>query len=436
MHQIVKQSVTPISLDQSQRMDNNIHPPTPINFAYLELQGKQPNSGYLGRNLNFHHPTNQDNELEDLLKWDEELEIEQAREEIASLESENAELPLQRKNQNLPFNYWKKSRLDISKIRNNYENDMAPGIPFDDSYSKTFQNKQITENFIYVTYTDSQKSEEDGEPLVEYVNPQSILNQYNPYTRTFFKWSIYSPSNRLYTVDEVNSNISDPEISSHFRFSNKNQDSMNLTNSMILPWTPTPKVSKVMHTRRIRTKTDKQDQKMNLTYFEPNKAPTSAKFLFKTVSTLPSNKSRDLGSPAIPLNSIVFPKQKMKSSKNLNSSPNFISTKVINNKIIKLSPEKNLKVSPKKKVGATRNISCGDIKHIYKDGSSGSSAIANDDIQTPVIPNWDSNKYKSPISNKSQSRLDSQLVSDTGRMTFEPLKSDSVPKTPRYGLIV
>ena len=37
---------------------------------------------------------------------------------------------------------------------------------------------------------------------------QSVLLNYNPITRTYFKCSIYSPSNRLYTVDEVNSNFS------------------------------------------------------------------------------------------------------------------------------------------------------------------------------------------------------------------------------------
>ncbi|CDW84957.1 UNKNOWN [Stylonychia lemnae] len=36
----------------------------------------------------------------------------------------------------------------------------------------------------------------------------SILRNYNPQTRTYFKCSIYSPSNRLYTVDEVNSTFS------------------------------------------------------------------------------------------------------------------------------------------------------------------------------------------------------------------------------------
>lgn len=44
-----------------------------------------------------------------------------------------------------------------------------------------------------------------------------LLSNYNPMTRTYFKCSIYSPSNRLYTVDEVNSNFSgDPMSSSKF----------------------------------------------------------------------------------------------------------------------------------------------------------------------------------------------------------------------------
>lgn len=35
-----------------------------------------------------------------------------------------------------------------------------------------------------------------------------VLENFNPLTRTYFKCSIYSPSNRLYTVDEVNSTLS------------------------------------------------------------------------------------------------------------------------------------------------------------------------------------------------------------------------------------
>jgi hypothetical protein len=35
-----------------------------------------------------------------------------------------------------------------------------------------------------------------------------VLQNYNPMTRTYFKCSVYSPSNRLFTVDEVNSNFS------------------------------------------------------------------------------------------------------------------------------------------------------------------------------------------------------------------------------------
>ena len=91
----------------------------------------------------------------------------------------------------------------------------------------------------------------DGEPIIEYVNStQSILEQYNPHTRTFFKCSIYSPSNRLYTVDEVNSTVSDPEMSSHLKFSNKNHDTTYLTNSILIPFTPSPKVKKISNSRK------------------------------------------------------------------------------------------------------------------------------------------------------------------------------------------
>jgi hypothetical protein len=42
-----------------------------------------------------------------------------------------------------------------------------------------------------------QDDEDDGAVAVEYVqdDDSSILNRYNRYTRTFFKCSIYSPSN-------------------------------------------------------------------------------------------------------------------------------------------------------------------------------------------------------------------------------------------------
>jgi hypothetical protein len=53
---------------------------------------------------------------------------------------------------------------------------------------------------------------DDDELDVRYVNDIDSLvpPRYNPDTRTYFKCSIYSPSNRLYTVnEEVNSTQSD-----------------------------------------------------------------------------------------------------------------------------------------------------------------------------------------------------------------------------------
>ena len=50
--------------------------------------------------------------------------------------------------------------------------------------------------------------DEDDELDVRYVNDIESLvpPKFNPETRTYFKLSIYSPSNRLYTVnEEVNS---------------------------------------------------------------------------------------------------------------------------------------------------------------------------------------------------------------------------------------
>jgi hypothetical protein len=52
----------------------------------------------------------------------------------------------------------------------------------------------------------------DDDLDVHYVNDIESLvpPRYNPDTRTYFKCSIYSPSNRLYTVnEEVNSTQSD-----------------------------------------------------------------------------------------------------------------------------------------------------------------------------------------------------------------------------------
>lgn len=52
----------------------------------------------------------------------------------------------------------------------------------------------------------------DDELDVRFINDIESLvpPKYNPDTRTYFKCSIYSPSNRLYTVnEEVNSTLSD-----------------------------------------------------------------------------------------------------------------------------------------------------------------------------------------------------------------------------------
>lgn len=205
-----------------------------------------------------------------------------------------------------------------------------------------------------------------------------------------------------------------------------------MTNSLITPCTPTPKVSKVMRTQKIRTKTDKFEQKMNMTFFENKKNPSSAKFLFKTVSFLPSQKPKDLGSPVIPLNSIIFPAQESKSKKNLKLDSHFLPQKLINinHKIIKLSPEKQPKVTPKKKVGATRNISSGDIKKIYHDGSSGgSSYIADEDIKVSSIPTVEPQKFKNPVLVKNKSK--NMLIVENERLTFEPIRNVSTPQTPR-----
>jgi uncharacterized protein YjeT (DUF2065 family) len=261
--------------------------------------------------------------------------MEQARDEIASLESENAEIQVQPYHPPKPFNYNKNANRSCAQ--SSYYDDMSHTAKNDQNNLQTFYNN---ENIQFLSY-DSYKTDEDGEPYVEYVNPNNFLNPYGSYTRTgkntnnyngkshmndyeehfIQKYSIYSPSNRLYTVEEVNSTASDMEASSYFKFTNKNADSANESSSIIHPMTPTPKVGKVMSTKKIRTKTEKQDQKMDSTLLGPFKAPNSSKFLFKTVSSLPSNELRDLGSPAIPLSTVI--KNEIKSKRNLNKDAVF-----------------------------------------------------------------------------------------------------------------
>lgn len=115
-----------------------------------------------------------------------------------------------------------------------------------------------------------------------------------------------------------------------------------------------------MKTKAIRAKTEQVGEKINTNIFE-------SKFLSlsigqKTLSEL-NQSDQDLSSPAIPLNSITYPKQgkQPKHQKLLNYESAL--TKIVNNKVINCTPEKP-KITPKKKVGATRNISRGDINHM------------------------------------------------------------------------
>lgn len=125
---------------------------------------------------------------------------------------------------------------------------------------------------------------------VHYVNDIESLvpPRYNPDTRTYFKCSIYSPSNRLYTVnEEINSTQSDAgeqfsssQIMSGFRISgcllsnklspgfsdkkqydenhkiqeeeNDDEDPGNISEGMILPQTPTPKAIQQMKSHFIK----------------------------------------------------------------------------------------------------------------------------------------------------------------------------------------
>lgn len=64
----------------------------------------------------------------------------------------------------------------------------------------------------------------------------AVLSNYNPTTRTYFKCSIYSPSNRLFTVDEVNSTFSG-DNHHHHQNNSHNSTAMNIqqfTKSVII----------------------------------------------------------------------------------------------------------------------------------------------------------------------------------------------------------
>ena len=250
--------------NQKSQQPNPPHPLTPINDAYLEHYKRNELINYNGRNLKDEivQEANQDGQIQsnryiESLECDEELEIEQAREEIASMESQIEEI----------------------KIPNNSLNDPNPEdlnqktaqSDFDQQLFKTFyKNFKPDGNESFILDNDV-KNNIAIDSNTECIIGNEFINQFNPITKTFFKCSIYSPSYRLYTVDEVNSVMSDNEISSQFKFSNKNQDSVNMTSFMVVPMTPTPKISKVMSTRKIRTKTDKQSNKMNMTVLGPSK---------------------------------------------------------------------------------------------------------------------------------------------------------------------
>lgn len=71
------------------------------------------------------------------------------------------------------------------------------------SFTNGANNKSRRSNLKHLNYND-----DDDELQVRFVNDIDSLvpPKFNPDTRTYFKLSIYSPSNRLYTVnEEVNS---------------------------------------------------------------------------------------------------------------------------------------------------------------------------------------------------------------------------------------
>ena len=58
------------------------------------------------------------------------------------------------------------------------------------------------------------------------------------------------------------------------------------------------------------------------------------------------------------------------------------------------------KLSSSKKSAKTRNISSGDIKHLYHDGSSGGSFIIIDDTKAAVVPITGAKKHRDAILNR------------------------------------
>lgn len=114
-----------------------VHPLTPINEAYLEFYRKDKNRFHSGRNLNDEFTCKRQNTDDCLLNCDEELEIEQAREEIASMESEKAEVNLRNSNNGGLFDYNKiKPRLmknNTKYSQQQYYNDLENDLKFEET---------------------------------------------------------------------------------------------------------------------------------------------------------------------------------------------------------------------------------------------------------------------------------------------------------------
>ena len=83
------------------------------------------------------------------------------------------------------------------------------------------------------------KEEESAEDQNQYIQ---LLKQYNPVTKTFFKCSIYSPSHRLYTVNEVASmNSEDYSRNSNPSVIKNNQKAKVLISNLNSPLEPNTK---------------------------------------------------------------------------------------------------------------------------------------------------------------------------------------------------
>ena len=139
---IIKLNDANVIFNTSNIKQQNVYPLTPINDAYLELYKSERNKFNSGRNLNDEFQTNKFTPDDSLLNWEEDLEIEQAREEIASMESENAEVNLRKSNNKISFDYniiKPRAKINSNKyIQQKYYNDLDNNLMFEKRWLNSF----------------------------------------------------------------------------------------------------------------------------------------------------------------------------------------------------------------------------------------------------------------------------------------------------------